>query len=116
MGKIVLLFIFCSFTWADNIALDKDCLNCHKAQQIPSELIYKRYLMQYSTEDSIENAMFNYLEHPNKEDSIMPPQFFLKFPMKKLLNLDKQKVRKNIQAYIQTFDIKPLFDIYLIHT
>jgi len=106
MGKIV-LYLF-SFLWifANDISLEKDCLNCHKVQQIPSELIYRRYLMQYSTNQNIENAMFYYLQHPNKEDSIMPPQFFLKFPMKKSLNLDQQRVRKNIQAYIKTFDIK----------
>jgi hypothetical protein len=57
-------------------SLEKKCINCHKKQKIPSELIYRRYLMKYSTNKRIEKAIFTYLTHPKKESSIMPPQFF----------------------------------------
>jgi cytochrome c551/c552 len=86
--------------------LEKACLSCHKEQQIPSGLIYKRYLMKYSTSERIENAMFSYLKEPQKSHSIMPPQFFLKFPMKPRMDIDDVTLRSEIWRYIQKFDLK----------
>jgi hypothetical protein len=86
--------------------LEKNCLSCHKQQQIPSSLIYKRYLMKYSTHKSIEEAMFRYLKDPDKNTSIMPPQFFLKFPMKETLSLDDKSLLQNIRNYLNRYDIK----------
>jgi hypothetical protein len=36
----------------------------------------------------------------------MPPQFFLKFPMKPRMNIDDETLRKEIRRYIQKFDLK----------
>jgi len=82
------------------------CLACHKKQQIPNTLIYRRYLMKYSTSERIEKAMMQYMLAPDKVHSIMPPQFFLKFPMKKALSMDESTLRQNIEQFILKFDIK----------
>ena len=112
MGKIVVIFSFLSlFLYAQelhvqNQTLQNSCLSCHQEHQIPSALIYKRYLKIYSTSDRMEEAMFAYIKNPLKEHSIMPPQFFLKFPMKEKNVLDDSSLRKNIQAYLDAFDLK----------
>jgi hypothetical protein len=112
MGKIVVIISFLSlllFAEESNIqdnAFANVCLNCHQQQQIPSSLIYKRYLMKYSTNKNMEKAIFNYLKDPKKEHSIMPAPFFLKFPMKEKILLDDKTLRKYIQLYLQQFDIK----------
>ena len=90
----------------DTSALQHDCLACHQEQQIPSELVYKRYLLKYSTAARIEKAMFHYLKHPRQEHSIMPSQFFLKFPMKTPILLDDTTLHNRIRAYIDRFDLK----------
>ena len=86
--------------------LEKECLLCHKQQQIPDKLIYKRYLMQYSTDEKMSAAMMMYLKDPKKEHSIMPAPFFLKFPMKEKLALDDETLKKSISAYLQRFSMK----------
>jgi len=86
--------------------LEINCLSCHTQQQIPNQLIYRRYLMKYSTDKRMEEAMFTYLRHPDKENSIMPPQFFLKFPMKEKLELDETVLRMNIREYLKKFNIQ----------
>jgi len=112
MGKIVIVFSLCTFYLLANIEthmirnLDDTCLACHAQQQIPNSLIYKRYLMQYSTDTRMEEAIFNYLKNPNKETSIMPPQFFLKFPMKEKLPLDDETLHINIQNYLKKFNLR----------
>jgi hypothetical protein len=62
--------------------------------------------MRYSTAKSIEIAMAKYLKDPKKATSIMPPQFFLKFPMKEAVVLDKNRLESDIQMFIEKFDIK----------
>jgi len=106
MEKIVLFCIFSIGVFADFNQLERHCLSCHKAQQIPSNLIYRRYLMKYSTTKQIEDAMFNYLKNPKKERSILPAQFFLKFPMKKALQLNDVELQQSIKAYVEQFDVK----------
>jgi hypothetical protein len=113
MGKIVvilgllILFLFAKESnIQDNKAFENSCLSCHKQQQIPSGLIYKRYLMKYSTHKNMKEAMFSYLKDPKKEYSIMPAPFFLKFPMKEKIPLDDRTLHKYIQMYLEQFDIK----------
>ncbi len=112
MGKIVIIFSFLSlFVYAETLqvkdmSLQDACLSCHQEQQIPSTLIYKRYLKKYSTATHMEEAIFTYMKHPIKEHSIMPSAFFLKFPMKEAKIWEDTSLRKNIQAYLSTFDLK----------
>ena len=112
MEKIVIVLSFCTFYVLANTNtkimenLDATCLSCHAQQQIPNRLIYKRYLMQYSTDNRMEEAIFRYLKNPNKETSIMPPQFFLKFPMKERLELDDTRLKINIREYLKKFNIR----------
>jgi hypothetical protein len=112
MGKIVLVLSFLNlFLFADELAITEryftnTFISCHKQQQIPSSLIYKRYLLKYSTNVRMEEAMFNYLKDPKKEYSIMPEPFFLKFPMKEKVEVDDQTLRKSIRTYLDTYDMK----------
>lgn len=113
MGKIIFFFpLFCILLYAQDLSvedkqqLQKECLLCHVEQQIPSALIYRRYLMKYSTSERIEKAMLSYIKNPDQKDSIMPPQFFLKFPMKEVSTLDESTLQKIIKSYLNSFDVK----------
>ena len=110
MGKIVIILIILTISMfgesENRDSLEKNCLSCHQKQQIPSVLIYRRYLMKYSTNAQMEEAIFRYLKNPKKENSIMPPPFFLKFPMRKKIDLDDVTLKHNIRAYLKKFDVK----------
>ena len=81
-------------------------MECHIRQKIPSELIYRRYLLKYSTHSAIKEQLLVYLKEPKKETSIMPKQFFLKFPEKEALDLNETVVEESIDAYLDYFDVK----------
>lgn len=109
MGKfLIYILVLTSLTAAQtpNKILQKNCISCHVKQQIPSELIYRRYLTQYSTHNVIKQKLFDYLKAPNKESSIMPKQFFLKFPTKEALHLNDTDLNTSIDAYLEYFDIR----------
>ena len=109
MGKIILTLMFIStFVLGEDRydTLKTNCLACHTKEQIPNKLMYKRYLMKYSTNVRMEEVMFNYLKNPKKSNSIMPPPFFLKFPMCKKLDLADDILRNHIKQYLDFFDLK----------
>ena len=112
MGKII---FFCTVLYAGLHAeesgsaqqqLQTKCLLCHTQDQIPNTLIYRRYLMKYSTQEAVSKAILKYLKDPQKENSIMPPPFFSKFPMKETLGMDDATLKKNIHTFMETFDVK----------
>jgi len=100
-----ILFIF-SLADEPSATLEKNCLSCHTKQKIPSELIYRRYLLTYSTHTTIKSQLLDYLKAPKKENSIMPKQFFLKFPEKSALDLNETLLETSIEAYLDYFDVK----------
>jgi len=106
---IINLLLFSSFTYAKeqpSKALQENCLKCHLQQKIPSELIYRRYLMKYSTHSTIKSQLFEYLKNPKRKNSIMPKQFFLKFPQKKPSELNSTLLLESIKEYLDYFDVK----------
>ena len=103
---MVVVALLVEVVYAQMNSLETACLACHQEQKIPSAMVYKRYLMRYSTPQKIENAMVAYLKHPSKKASIMPPQFFLKFPMKDALQMEEPQIRQWVQAYMQRYDLK----------
>ena len=108
MVKIIITLIILTLTifGKNEIFLKEKCLNCHQQQQIPSNLLYKRYLMRYSTFKNMKNVIVDYLQEPQKKNSIMPLEFFLKFPMKQKLNLNDKDLNRAVELYLHHFDIK----------
>ena len=89
-----------------SIELKNICLNCHSRQKIPSELVYRRYLMRYSTNKNMQKAILEYLKNPNPKNSIMPKQFFFKFPKKERSENNISTIKRGIEEYLNYFDIK----------
>ena len=100
------LFLTLSIAKEPSTLLQKNCLACHTQQKIPSELIYRRYLMKYSTHKSIKKQLLSYLKTPSPQSSIMPKQFFLKFSLKEPLDLNETILEQSIEAYLDYFDVK----------
>ena len=105
MVKKLLILVVVSPLFSES-SLERNCLNCHREEKIPSELIYRRYLTQYSTHRAIKKRLFIYLKNPQKIASVMPKQFFLKFPEKKSLDLNSSLLEKSIDDYLEHFDLK----------
>jgi len=110
MGKIILIFltVLISLSAGEKTtdeALQKECLQCHTEQQIPSGMIYRRYLMKYSSKTLIKEKIFAYLKAPSTETSIMPAPFFKKFPLKEASKLDDKTLHQMIDSYIKHFDV-----------
>ncbi len=93
-----------------NLPLQRDCFDCHQTQKVSSEFIYRRYLMKYSSKDTIRERLFLYLKAPSQHNSVMPPQFFGKYVVKEPTQLNDETLKKRIDDYIRFYDVsKKLF-------
>ncbi len=108
---IILLLLTLTQAKEPNSLLKQNCLKCHIKQKIPSELVYRRYLMKFSTKERIKKSLLSYLKNPKKENSIMPQQFFLKFPPKEALDLNNTVLEESVEAYLDYFDIKKRLEL-----
>ena len=108
---IILLLSTLAQTKEPSPLLQQNCLKCHGEQKIPSELIYRRYLMKFSTKERIKKSLLSYLNNPKKENSIMPQQFFLKFPQKEALDLNETVLEESISVYLDYFDVRDRLDL-----
>jgi len=108
VNKLLILLLFITFAQSNEPTplAQKNCLNCHMKQKIPSELIYRRYLLKLSTKESIKKYLFSYLKNPKIKNSIMPKQFFLKFPKKEVLDINDTILENSIDSYLDYFDVK----------
>ena len=108
VNRLLILVLFATFVQAKEAPplVQQNCLNCHVQQKIPSEFIYRRYLMKLSTKERIAKHLFVYLKNPQIENSIMPKQFFIKFPKKKALDLNDTVLKESIEAYLDYFDVR----------
>jgi len=91
-----------------NPLLERNCLDCHREQKLPDKLIYRRYLLKYSSPERIEKALTHYLKHPDAGASIMPSEFFLRFPKKEPTRLDEKTLHESVQRYLNYFDVRRL--------
>lgn len=108
---LVFMVTICSLSYGEEIPnneteLFKNCISCHVSEQVPSELIYRRYLIKYSSHKKIKKVMFEYLKKPSIDRTIMPKQFFNKFPQKEPSHLAEEELLKGIEAYLEFYDIQ----------
>jgi hypothetical protein len=51
-------------------------------------------------------AIQSYLKNPKKSQSIMPSQFFLKFPIRPEIHLKDKELKQSIYLFLKYFDVK----------
>ncbi len=85
---------------------EEACIKCHKAKDIPSEILYRRYLIKYSSKEKIKSAMTKYLKNPSLKKTIMPQRYISKFGLKKASKLSDTQLSRHIDTLIEKYKIK----------
>jgi hypothetical protein len=109
MVKIFLFSIFfTTFLLAENtndVIYDLNCVGCHKKMPVTIDKYFYRYLLKYSSETKVKEAMFSYLKNPTKEETIMAESFITRFGVKKKTNLTDAKLNEALDSYWEKYKI-----------
>jgi len=102
--KIVLvLLLMVSFLGAD--VYENNCVNCHKNSPQSIDKYFYNYLLVYSSETDVKNAMISYLKYPAKETSVMSDEFIESFGIKKKTTLNKEQLKEAIDVYWDKYKV-----------
>ncbi len=100
---ILITFIFLN-TLSANI-YKNNCMKCHKRLPVSIDKYFYRYLLKYSSEKNVKDAMINYLKKPNKDTTIMPEAFVKRFGIKKKTKLNDQQLKEAIDIYWEKYKV-----------
>lgn len=105
MAKIVFtLFSLALFLNANDI-YENNCVSCHKSLPVSIDKYFYRYLLKYSSERNVKEAMTTYLNNPTKETTIMPEAFIKRFGVKKATKLNKKELDKALDIYWDKYKV-----------
>lgn len=66
----------------------------------------KKYTLKYSSETKIKKAIFDYLQEPSYEKSILPVGYINRFGIKEETMLDDKILKEMIDIYYKQFNLK----------
>jgi vacuolar-type H+-ATPase subunit C/Vma6 len=82
-----------------------NCMKCHKNLPVDIDKFYYRYLLKYSSQQSVKDAMIKYLKNPDINTTIMPKSFIRRFGVKKPTTLNDEKLHKAIDIYLKKYKV-----------
>lgn len=82
-----------------------NCIKCHKKLPVSIDKYFYRYLLKYSSERNVKNAMYEYLKKPSKNMTIMPEAFIKRFGVKKKTKLSDEKLKEALDIYWEKYKV-----------
>ena len=104
MARLILMFILVVTSLNAN-SYENNCLACHNKLPVSIDKYFYRYLLKYSSERSVKEAMTNYLKKPNKDTTIMPKAFINRFGIKKATKLNDIELQDALSVYWQKYKV-----------
>jgi hypothetical protein len=81
------------------------CTACHSTQAPPLSLVYRRYLMLYSSKGRIAERMTAFLVHPTKKGSSMPEGMKSRFNPQNHPAFPPEKAKEAVRELIEKEDL-----------
>ncbi len=105
MGKIIVLVFSTMLLFGSDNALNT-CKKCHDDYSSPPyNMIYKRYLLYYSSRAGVEKAMIDFLQAPTREKSAMPEGMKRRFHPEKHPAYELKVAEKAVKYIIEKEDV-----------
>ncbi|WP_456381604.1 hypothetical protein [Hydrogenimonas sp.] len=103
---LTILFFLFSSLFGETVGNDfsRECLTCHEKTAPPLSLVYRRYLMLYSSKRQIERRMIDFLKAPSKEKSSMPEGMKNRFNPQLHPSFDEKVAEKAVEKVIEKED------------
>jgi len=104
--KIIVLFlVFVGLLFAETNIYQQNCLKCHKSQAVTLDKLFYRYLLKYSSERAVKQALYDYLKHPSYFKTIMPEGYINRYGIKLPTKLSDKDLKKAIDIYWDKYKV-----------
>lgn len=103
----ILLFLFSNVAFAKKkrTVYETNCIKCHKRIPVSIDKYFYRYLLKYSSEKAVKNAMTEYLKKPSKDKTIMTNAHIRRFGLKRKTKLSDEKLQEALDIYWEKYKV-----------
>ena len=112
MEKIALFLLLSISLFAKNLdkndtnIYERNCVPCHKKFPISLEKLFFRYLLKYSSEKSVKQALIDYLKDPNYYTTVITESNLIdKYGLKQKTKLTDKELKEAIDIYWEKYKV-----------
>ena len=105
MVKKIVLTLTLLFSFANANVYENNCIKCHDKLPVSIDKYFYKYLLIYSSETDMKNAIISYLKYPAKETTVMSDAFVSRFGIKKKSKLSKKELKEAVDVYWQRYKV-----------
>lgn len=106
MVKITFVaLLLVSSVFAKTGVYEKNCIACHEDMAVKIDKFFYRYLLKYSSETEVKNAMKMYLKNPKAENSILVDGLINRFGVKKKTTLNDEQLQEALDTYWEQYKV-----------
>jgi len=105
MVKKIILTLALVFSLSNADVYEDNCVKCHKELPVSIDKYFYKYLLMYSSETDMKNAIISYLNYPAVETSVMSDAFISRFGIKKKTKLTKEQLKEAVDVYWQKYKV-----------
>ncbi|WP_198306119.1 hypothetical protein [Arcobacter vandammei] len=103
---VVFLCLIFSFSFSNQKNIyEKNCVACHNKIPVSIDKYFYRYLLEYSSENDVKEAMFQFIKNPTLEKSLMSESLIKRFGLKKKTKLSDEALREALDSYWEEYNL-----------
>lgn len=106
--KIVLLaMVLCAVqVYAGRSSVyERNCVACHKKLPVTLDKFFFNYLLKYSSERRVKEALFRFLKNPTKKKALASEELVTQYGLMPKSRLSDTELRKAIDTYWDTYKV-----------
>ena len=84
---------------------ERNCVTCHNRIPVSIDKYFYGYLLEYSSEKDVKEAMFEFLKNPTKEKSLMSESIIKRFGLKKKTRLSDTELKEALDIYWSEYNL-----------
>ena len=88
---------------------EKNCVDCHTKKAPDLNNLYFRYLSKYGSQKNAKKAIFDYLQNPSKDNSLLPKQSLERHGIHQKIDIEDEKLVEFINELEKYVNIKNRF-------
>ncbi|QOY52242.1 hypothetical protein [Candidatus Sulfurimonas baltica] len=105
MVKKIVLTLALMFSFAGANVYENNCIKCHNKLPVSIDKYFYKYLLIYSSETDMKNAIISYLKYPAKETTVMTDEDINRFGIKKKSELSQKELKEAVDIYWQIYKV-----------
>ncbi len=107
MGRIAvtILLILSPLLSTDINIYEQNCVKCHENMPVSLDKFFFNYLLKYSSERRVKQALRNYLKHPRRKASLATEELVSRYGLMPKTDLSDEDLRKAIDTYWDKYKV-----------